>query len=63
MQKTSVGLHSRGAIAAASAGNTSALPVGSPSGGVRAPPRQMFRPGEEEGEEEDSHLCSGSRDP
>lgn len=35
MQKTSVGLHSRGVIPAISVGNTSALPAGSPSGGVR----------------------------
>lgn len=35
MWKTSVGLHSRGAISAISVGNTSVLPVGSPSGGVR----------------------------
>lgn len=33
--KTSVGLHSRGVIPAISAGNTSALPAGPPSGGVR----------------------------
>lgn len=33
--KTSVGFHSRGAISAISVGNTSALPAGSPSGGVR----------------------------
>lgn len=35
VQKTSVGLHSRGVIPAISVGNTSALPAGSPSGGVR----------------------------
>lgn len=34
-EKTSVGLHSRGVIPAISVGNTSALPAGSPSGGVR----------------------------
>lgn len=35
VQKTSVGLHSKGVIPAISVGNTSALPAGSPSGGVR----------------------------
>lgn len=35
VQKTSVGLHSRGVIPAISVGNTSALPAGFPSGGVR----------------------------
>lgn len=35
VQKTSVGFHSRGVIPAISVGNTSALPAGSPSGGVR----------------------------
>lgn len=35
VQKTSVGLHSRGVITAIPVGNTSALPAGSPSGGVR----------------------------
>lgn len=35
VQKTSVGLHSRGVITAISVGNTSELPAGSPSGGVR----------------------------
>lgn len=34
VQKTSVGLHSRGAISAISVGITAALPAGSPSGGV-----------------------------
>lgn len=35
VQKTSVGLHSRGVITAIPVGDTSALPAGSPSGGVR----------------------------
>lgn len=34
VQKTSVGLHSKGVVPAFSVGNTSVLPVGSPSGGV-----------------------------
>lgn len=36
VRKTSVGLHFGGVIPAISVGNTSALPAGSPSGGVRA---------------------------
>lgn len=35
VQNTSVGLHSRDVIPAISVGNISALPAGSPSGGVR----------------------------
>lgn len=63
MQKTSVGLHSRGVIATISVGNTSPLPVGSPSGGVRAgaaanAAETDVQPGEEEEEEDDFHLWS-----
>lgn len=65
VQKTSVGLHSRGVITTICVGNTSPLPVGSPSGGVRAgaaanTAETDVQPGEEEEEEEedDFHLWS-----
>lgn len=62
VQKTSVGLHSRGVITTICVGNTSPLPVGSPSGGVRAgaaanAAETDVQPGEEE-EEDDFHLWS-----
>lgn len=65
VQKTSVGLHSRGVISPISVGNTSPLPVGSPSGGVRAGGAAAnavetdVQPGEQEEEEDDFHLRSG----
>lgn len=63
MQKTSVGLHSRGVSTTISVGNTSPLPVGSPSGGVRAgaaanAAETDVQPGEEEEEQDEFPLWS-----
>lgn len=63
VEKTSVGLHSRGVITTMFVGNTSPLPVGSPSGGVRAGAEANaaetdVQSGEEEEEENDFHLWS-----